>query len=263
VRICRVAVDDDVSFGVVEGVGDDGQVTDETVVALLAGHPVGELVPDGRVLPLADLRLLAPVIPSKVIAVGRNYGAHAKELGNEVPPEPMIFLKPSTSVIGPMESIMLPWQSEQVEHEAELAVVIRRLCRDVPAHAADEVIWGYACANDVTARDLQRRDGQWTRAKGFDTFCPIGPWIETDFRVADATIRCTVNSEVRQQAELTEMVFDVPTLIEAVSAVMTLVPGDVILTGTPAGVGPLREGDTVTVAIEGIGSLTNRVADRG
>lgn len=262
-RICRVAVDEEVSYGVVEGVGADGEITDETVVALLAGHPVGDLIPDGRVLPLADVRLLAPVIPSKVLAVGRNYAAHAQEFGNDVPAEPMIFLKPSTSVIGPRESIMLPWQSENVEHEAELAVVIKRLCRDVPAQSADDVIWGYTCANDVTARDLQRRDGQWTRAKGFDTFCPIGPWIETDFRPADAVIRCTVNGGVRQQADLTQMVFDVPALIEAVSAVMTLVPGDLILTGTPAGVGPLREGDTVTVTIDGIGSLTNRVVDRG
>ncbi|MBU6245902.1 MAG: fumarylacetoacetate hydrolase family protein [Actinomycetales bacterium] len=262
-RICRVAVDEEVSYGVVEGVGADGEITDETVIALLVGHPVGDLVPDGRVLPLADVRLLAPVIPSKVLAVGRNYAAHAQELGNDLPAEPMIFLKPSTSVIGPRESIMLPWQSESVEHEAELAVVIKRLCRDVPAHSADDVIWGYTCANDVTARDLQRRDGQWTRAKGFDTFCPIGPWIETDFRPADAAIRCTVNGDVRQQADLTQMVFDVPALVEAVSAVMTLVPGDVILTGTPAGVGPLREGDTVTVAIDGIGSLTNRVVERG
>ena len=262
-RICRFALGDEISYGVVHGADDSGQVTDETVVAVIEGHPLGDLAPDGRILPIADVRLLAPVIPSKVVAVGRNYTAHASELGNEVPKEPMIFLKPSSSVIGPGEAIVLPWQSTQVEHEGELAVVIGRLCRDVPAAHADDVVWGYACANDVTARDLQRSDGQWSRAKGFDTFCPLGPWVDTEFRVADGSIRCTVNGEVRQQADLTEMVFDVPALIEAVSAVMTLVPGDVILTGTPAGVGPLKEGDTVTVWIDGIGSLANRVVDRG
>lgn len=262
-RICRFAVDEEISYGVVHGADPSGEITPDTVVAGLDGHPLGKLSPDGRVLPIADVRLLAPVIPSKVVAVGRNYAAHASEFGNEVPKEPMIFLKPSSAVIGPGEAIMLPWQSQQVEHEAELAVVIGRLCRDVPAAQAEDVIWGYACANDVTARDLQRADGQWSRAKGFDTFCPLGPWVETEFRVADSSIRCSVNDEIRQQAELLEMVFDVPHLIEAVSAVMTLVPGDLILTGTPAGVGPLREGDAVSVTIDGIGTLTNRVMDRG
>ena len=262
-RICRFALDDEIGYGVVHGVDESGAIAADTVVAGLVGHPLGELTPDGRIIPIADARLLAPVIPSKVVAVGRNYAAHASEFGNEVPSEPMIFLKPSSSVIGPGEAIMLPWQSQQVEHEAELAVVIGRLCRDVPAASAEDVIWGYACANDVTARDLQRRDGQWSRAKGFDTFCPLGPWVQTEFRVADSAITCTVNGQVRQQADLTQMVFDVPALIEAVSAVMTLVPGDVILTGTPAGVGPLEEADTVTVSIDGIGSLVNRVIDRG
>jgi len=263
VRICRFAVDEEIGYGVVHGAEESGEIGPDTVVAGLAGHPLGELVPDGRILPIADVRLLAPVIPSKVVAVGRNYAAHASEFGNEVPSEPMIFLKPSSGVIGPGESIVLPWQSTQVEHEAELAVVIGRLCRDVPRDRVEEVIWGYTCANDVTARDLQRSDGQWSRAKGFDTFCPLGPWVQTEFRVADGILACHVNGALRQQADLTEMVFDVPALIEAISAVMTLVPGDVILTGTPAGVGALQEADTVTVSIDGLGLLTNRVVDRG
>lgn len=262
-RICRFAVDEEIGYGVVHGAEESGEIGPDTVVAGLAGHPLGELVPDGRILPIADVRLLAPVIPSKVVAVGRNYAAHASEFGNEVPSEPMIFLKPSSGVIGPGESIVLPWQSTQVEHEAELAVVVGRLCRDVPRDRVEEVIWGYTCANDVTARDLQRSDGQWSRAKGFDTFCPLGPWVQTEFRVADGILACHVNGALRQQADLTEMVFDVPALIEAISAVMTLVPGDVILTGTPAGVGALQEADTVTVSIDGLGSLTNRVVDRG
>ncbi|MFM8895548.1 MAG: fumarylacetoacetate hydrolase family protein [Actinomycetales bacterium] len=261
--MCRFAVDEEIGYGVVHGAEESGEIGPDTVVAGLAGHPLGELVPDGRILPIADVRLLAPVIPSKVVAVGRNYAAHASEFGNEVPSEPMIFLKPSSCVIGPGESIVLPWQSTQVEHEAELAVVIGRLCRDVPRDRVEEVIWGYTCANDVTARDLQRSDGQWSRAKGFDTFCPLGPWVQTEFRVADGILACHVNGALRQQADLTEMVFDVPALIEAISAVMTLVPGDVILTGTPAGVGALQEADTVTVSIDGLGSLTNRVVDRG
>ncbi len=251
-RICRVAVDDELFFGVVEG----------EAVALLTGHPFGEVAPEGRVLPLADVRLVAPVLPSKVIAVGRNYAEHAKELGNEVPAEPMIFLKPSTSVIGPGEPIGLPWQSEQVEHEAELAVVIGRLCRDVPEDRVPEVVLGYTCANDVTARDLQRTDGQWGRAKGFDTFCPLGPWIETDVDIDDAAIECHVNGTVRQSASTADLVRGVPELVSWISSVMTLLPGDVILTGTPAGVSPIVAGDVVTVSIAGIGDLSNPVVDR-
>ena len=171
-RICRVSVDDELFFGLIEG----------EAVVLLQGHPFGELSPEGRVLPIEEVRLVAPVLPSKIIAVGRNYADHARELGNEVPAAPMIFLKPSTCVVGPGEPITLPWQSEQVEHEAELAVVIGRLCRDVPEERVPEVVLGYTCANDVTARDLQRIDGQWGRAKGFDSFCPLGPWIETERR---------------------------------------------------------------------------------
>jgi len=252
VRICRVAVDDDLYFGLIEG----------EAVVLLAGHPFGELAPEGRVLPLADVRLVAPVLPSKIIAVGRNYVDHAKELGNTVPAAPMIFLKPSTAVVGPAEPIALPWQSEQVEHEAELAVVIGRLCREVPEERVPEVILGYTCANDVTARDLQKTDGQWGRAKGFDSFCPIGPWIETAVDLDDAVITCRVNDDLRQDGVLGDMVRGVPELVSWISSVMTLLPGDVILTGTPAGVGALTAGDTVSVSIDGIGTLTNPVIDR-
>lgn len=251
-RICRVAVDDELSFAVMEG----------EAVALLTGHPFGDFAPDGRVLRLEDVRLVAPVLPSKVIAVGRNYVDHAREMGNEVPAAPMIFLKPSTSVIGPGEPIVLPWQSEQVEHEAELAVVIGRMCRDVPEERVPEVVLGYTCANDVTARDLQRIDDQWGRAKGFDTFCPLGPWIETDVDLDEGVIECRVNSGIRQSGSLGDMVRGVGELVSWISSVMTLLPGDVILTGTPAGVSPIVAGDQVSVSIDGIGTLSNPVVDR-
>ena len=196
-----------------------------------------------------------------MVGVGRNYVDHAAEHGAEVPKEPLLFLKPSTAVIGHHDLIRLPVQSDRVEHEAELAVVIgapgaRRVDRD----GARAAIFGYTCGNDVTARDLQRHDGQWTRGKGFDSFCPLGPWIATDVDVSDVEVRCEVNEEVRQLGRTKDMVFDVPTLVSYVSHVMTLLPGDVILTGTPAGVSPLTSGDTVTVSVEGIGVLANRVA---
>lgn len=253
-RICRVAYDDDLHYGVIEG----------EAVALLSSHPFGPFEPDGRVVALADVRLVAPVLPSKVIAVGKNYLDHVREMGGETPPqEPMIFLKPSTSVVGPGDPIMLPWQSEQVEHEAELAIVVGRLCRDVDEDRVDEVVLGYTCANDVTARDLQRVDGQWGRAKGFDTFCPLGPWIATEVDLDDATIECRVNGAVRQSSTLGDMVRSPRELVAWISSVMTILPGDVILTGTPAGVSPLAAGDEVAVSIDGIGTLTNQVRDRG
>jgi len=202
------------------------------------------------------------VLPSKIIAVARNYAAHAAEMGTDVPSEPMIFLKPSTSVVGPGDRIDLPPQSEQVEHEAELAIVIGRMCREVPLRRVPEVILGYTCANDVSARDLQRLDGQWGRAKGFDTFCPLGPWIVTDIDPSDLAVTCTVGGEVRQSGRTSQMVRTVPELVSWISNVMTLLPGDIILTGTPAGVGPIVEGDSVSVSIGSIGTLTNRVALR-
>jgi 2-keto-4-pentenoate hydratase/2-oxohepta-3-ene-1,7-dioic acid hydratase in catechol pathway len=273
VRIARFAHGGEVGYGIVEDVQPDGASAgtvpdpDELVVAELLGHPFG--VGDGPIrltgsrYPLPDVRLLAPVLPSKVVAIGRNYADHVREMGNEPPAEPVIFLKPSTAVIGPRESIAYPVQlSERVDFEGELAVVIGRLCREVPAARVPEVIFGYTCANDVTARDLQARDGQWARAKGFDTFCPLGPWIQTDLDPADLELTTVVNGEIRQNARTSQLLHDVTALVTYVSAVMTLLPGDVLLTGTPAGVGPLKEGDEVSVTIENIGTLTNGVINR-
>jgi 2-keto-4-pentenoate hydratase/2-oxohepta-3-ene-1,7-dioic acid hydratase in catechol pathway len=203
------------------------------------------------------------VLPTKVVAIGKNYADHAREMGGEPPAEPVIFLKPSTAVTGPGDPITRPVKiSDRTDFEGELAVVIGRLCRDVPPDRVGEVIFGYTCANDVTARDLQARDGQWARAKGFDTFCPLGPWIETDLDPADLELSTTVNGEVRQHSRTSLLLHDVATLVSYVSAVMTLLPGDVLLTGTPAGIGPLEDGDDVAVTIEGIGTLSNPVADR-
>lgn len=210
-------------------------------------------------LPLEEVRLLAPMRPSKIICVGRNYVEHAKEHGAEVPKIPLIFLKPPSAILNPGEPIVLPPQSQQVEHEAELVVVIGRRGRNILAEEAQNYILGYTVGNDVTARDLQRSDGQWTRAKGFDTFCPFGPWVDTGFDASDAVITCRVNGQLRQMGSTREMVFSVPTLIAFISSVMTLEPGDLIFTGTPAGVGPLQPGDVVEVEIEGLGKLQNPV----
>jgi 2-keto-4-pentenoate hydratase/2-oxohepta-3-ene-1,7-dioic acid hydratase in catechol pathway len=203
------------------------------------------------------------VLPSKVVAAGGNYASYLREMNGDAPArgsEPVLFLKPSTSVTGPGESINYPVKlTDRIDFEGELAVIIGRICREVPRERADEVIFGYTCANDVTARDLQARDGQWTRAKGFDTFCPLGPWIETGTNPADLELVTTVNGAVRQRARTSELLWDVPALVAFVSRVMTLLPGDVLLTGTPAGVGPLTDGDEVSVTIESIGTLTNRV----
>jgi 2-keto-4-pentenoate hydratase/2-oxohepta-3-ene-1,7-dioic acid hydratase in catechol pathway len=193
------------------------------------------------------------------MAFAKTYADHAREMGGEVPTDPVMFLKPSTSVVGTGDAIVLPALSDEVHHESELAVVIGRLCREVPVERAHEVVLGYTCANDVTARDLQRLDGQWGRAKGFDTFCPIGPWIETDLDVSDIAITCTVDGQVRQDGRTSDLAFSIPALIAWVSAAMTLLPGDVILTGTPSGVGPIVNGNTVEVSIDGIGTLRNRV----
>lgn len=255
------------SFGVVEGEPEAGP--QGLTVAEVEGHPFGRITFSGARWALSDVRLLSPILPSKVVCVGRNYAEHAAEHGTEVPKEPLLFLKPSTSVIGPRDAIRLPALSKQVEHEAELAVVIGAPgARRADRAAAQRAIFGYTCANDVTARDLQRVDGQWTRAKGFDSFCPIGPWITTGLDVTDLEIRCEVGRdpeemEVRQLGRTQDMVFDVPALVSYVSHVMTLLPGDVILTGTPAGVSPLVDGDTVTVRIEGVGELTNPVVPVG
>ncbi len=213
----------------------------------------------GTPLPLENVTLLAPVRPRKIVCVGRNYAEHAAELGNEVPPEPLIFLKPPTTIIGPNEAIVYPDISKSVHHEGELAVVIGERCRYLDEADATRVIFGYTLANDVTARDLQKGDGQWTRGKGFDTFCPVGPWIDTDFEPAQRTVRCLVNEEVRQNGNTSLMIYSLSRILSFVTQFMTLEVGDLVLTGTPAGVGPLQPGDTVRVEIEHLGTLSNPV----
>lgn len=228
-------------------------------VGALDGSPFGEYRRMEAELPLSSVRLLAPVQPGKIICMGRNYAEHAREHGADIPEIPLIFLKPPSTVIGFGDRIYLPPQSQRVEHEAELAVVIGKRGRWIAAENALDYVLGYTIANDVTARDLQWRDGQWMRSKGFDTFCPLGPWIETDLDPADVLISCRVNGEMRQMVSTREMIFPVPQVIAFIASVMTLEPGDVILTGTPAGVGPLLPGDKVVVSVEGIGELHNSV----
>jgi 2-keto-4-pentenoate hydratase/2-oxohepta-3-ene-1,7-dioic acid hydratase in catechol pathway len=262
-RIARFADQaGEVSFGVVEGPAGVDPDHPELVVAAIAGHPFGPFAFTGERHALSGVRLLAPVLPSKVVCIGKNYADHIAEMGTGAPETPVVFLKPSTSVIGHGDTIRLPRNSERVDHEAELAVVIGRLCRDVTRERAHEVILGYTAANDVTARDHQKQDGQWTRAKGHDTFCPIGPWVETDLDIRDATVQCTVDGVLTQDGRTSQLIHDVPAVIAWITAFMTLIPGDVILTGTPAGVSPLHDGGSVTVSIEGLGGLTNPVANR-
>lgn len=231
----------------------------EENVGEIEGNIFGEYRRQEAVLPLASVKLLSPCQPSKIICVGRNYTEHAKELGNEVPKVPLIFLKPPSSIINPDEYIVLPPQSQQVEHEAELVAVISKRGRNITPEQARDYILGYTIGNDITARDLQKSDGQWTRAKGFDTFCSFGPWIDTDFDISDALITCKVSGQPRQMASTRDMVFSVSTLIAFVSSIMTIEPGDILFTGTPAGVGPLKAGDEVVVEIEGLGRLSNPV----
>ena len=264
-HIARASINDDVVFGLVEGLDPAGDPTPETAFAPIASHPYApELKPMGPRLSLDDVTLLAPVLPSKVIGVARNYRAHAAEMGGEArSDEPDFFLKPSTSVVGNGAPILYPPATDELHHEGELAVVISRLCKSVPAEMAGEVILGYTCGNDVTARDLQRRDNQWGRAKGFDTFCPLGPWIATEgIDPANTQVVCEVNGELRQSGSTSDMVHSVADLVAYVSDVMTLLPGDVILTGTPSGVGPVVAGDLVEVTIPGIGTLSNQVVLR-
>ncbi|MFB9314127.1 fumarylacetoacetate hydrolase family protein [Nocardioides plantarum] len=268
-RIARFTTGEDPSYGVVTGEVDQfGQLDEDAVIVALAGDPlyVGVKLLDEEHR-LADVRLLAPVLPrSKVVGIGRNYAAHAAELGNDVPAEPLMFLKPNTSVVGPGDPVFYPPQTQDLQYEGELAVVIGRICRDVPVEQATDVIHGYTIANDVTARDLQRSDGQFTRAKGFDSFCPLGPWIETDLDPQTfkdgVRLQTFLNGDVVQDGSTADMIFDVPALVSYVSSVMTLLPGDVILTGTPEGVGPMQVGDEVEISIAGLGSLTNRIAQR-
>jgi 2-keto-4-pentenoate hydratase/2-oxohepta-3-ene-1,7-dioic acid hydratase in catechol pathway len=259
-------VGDDPRFGIVTGELDEhGELDADAAVVALAGDPlyVG-MKPTEEQHRLADVRLLAPVLPrSKVVGIGRNYAAHAAELGNDVPDEPLMFLKPNTSVVGPGDPVFYPPQTHELHYEGELAVVIGRICRDVPAQQAADVVFGYTVGNDVTARDLQRNDVQFTRAKGFDSFCPLGPWIETDLDTSSLRVQTFLNGDVVQDGSTADMIFDVPRLVAHVSSVMTLLPGDVILTGTPEGVGPMETGDEVEVVVSGIGTLTNKVRLRG
>ena len=268
-RICRFTTGDDPLYGVVTGDLDEfGQPAEDSVIVTLAGDPlyVGlKLLSEEH--KLADVRLLAPVLPrSKVVGIGRNYAAHAAEMGSDVPDEPLMFLKPNTSVVGPGDPIFYPRQTSNLHFEGELAVVIGRICRDVPPEQATDVIHGYTIGNDVTARDLQRSDVQFTRAKGFDSFCPLGPWIENDLdpqHFADGVqVQTHLNGDLKQDGNTKDLIFDIPTLVAHVTSVMTLLPGDVILTGTPEGVGPMEVGDEVEVSIAGLGTLTNKVAKR-
>ena len=262
-RIARFSAGGDPQYGIVELAEDNGQ--HPNTIAVVTGDPIAMPVQlTGERIELDAVRLLAPVIPrSKIVAVGRNYAAHAAELGNDVPETPLTFFKPNTSVIGPHEPIVYPTASREVSYEGELAIVIGRICRDVPPSRVPDVIFGYTVANDVTARDLQRTDGQWSRAKGYDTFCPLGPWITTHQsvdEVSDLRIRTTVDGEVKQDGRTRDMVFGVPEIIAYITSFATLLPGDVILTGTPEGVSPIHPGQEVQIEIEGIGTLSNPVA---
>jgi 2-keto-4-pentenoate hydratase/2-oxohepta-3-ene-1,7-dioic acid hydratase in catechol pathway len=250
VKIVRYSSPDGPAWGVLG----DG------VVLVAEGTPFVDLRATGDAVgPLSEVTLLAPVTPRTVLCVGRNYRAHADEFGNPVPDEPLLFLKPPASVIGPGADIVYPALSQRVDHEAELVLVIGRTARNVAAADAGSVIAGYTCGNDVTARDIQRSDGQWTRGKGFDTFCPIGPWVDTEFDPTDACVSCTVDGERRQNGRTKDLIFPVPYLIEYITRFTTLEPGDVVLTGTPEGVGPVEPGNRITVEVEGLGSLSNRV----
>lgn len=250
-RICRFTTGDDPEFGLVDGTG--------RKIAAITGDPLYTKIElTGQTHDLDAVRLLAPVIPrSKVVAVGKNYADHAAEMGGEVPAQPLLFLIPNTAVVGPGDPVVIPSLTQEVSYEAELAVVIGRMCKDVKAEDAAKVIFGYTCANDITARDLQRGDGQWARAKGMDTFCPLGPWIETDLDVASLRVTSRLNGETRQDGNTADMVFGIGTLVEYISAAFTLLPGDVILTGTPAGVGLVEPGQRVEVEVEDIGVLAN------
>ena len=258
-RIARFTTGGDPRFALVEG--DPG--AEELLV--ISGDPIYTPVqPTGERIPLTDdVRLLAPVIPrSKIVGVGRNYADHAREMGNELPTSPLLFLKPNTSVVGPDDPIVLPPWSREIHHEAELAVVIGKLTKDVSPERALDQVFGFTVANDVTARDAQRTDGQWARAKGFDSACPIGPWVVPGLDVEDLAVRARVNGETRQDGRTSDLVFDVATLISTISEAFTLLPGDLILTGTPAGVGPIVHGDVVEVEVEEIGVLRNPVVRR-
>ncbi len=249
------------------GLGTDplfGILEDDNQISIISGDPIYHgIQKTAAKVELTKVRLLAPVIPrSKIVAVGKNYADHAAEMGGVVPDEPIIFLKPNTAVIGPGDTIVWPSIAPTIDYEAELAIVIGRVCKEVPKERVNDVIFGYTIANDVTCREIQKKDGQWMRAKSFDTFCPLGPWIETEFVPGNQRITTTLNGETKQDAHLSDMIFKVADIVHFVTQVMTLLPGDVIITGTPAGIGPMPEKSTVAVSIEGLGQLTNKVSAR-
>jgi 2-keto-4-pentenoate hydratase/2-oxohepta-3-ene-1,7-dioic acid hydratase in catechol pathway len=236
-------------------------ILEDSQIYPLAQAPYLGIQSNGAARPLENVKLVAPATPSKLVCVGRNYAEHAAELGNEVPPEPLIFLKPPSTVVGPDEPVVYPAISQRVDHEGELALVIGKRCRNLSEDTAERVIYGYTVANDVTARDLQRSDGQWTRGKGFDTFAPVGPWIKTDFDPANKAVRCLVNEEVRQDGNTSLLIYSIARVLAFVTRFMTLEAGDLLLTGTPAGVGAVQPGDVMTVEVEGLGKLRNPVID--
>jgi 2-keto-4-pentenoate hydratase/2-oxohepta-3-ene-1,7-dioic acid hydratase in catechol pathway len=249
-RVARFSLNGEPRFGIVDG--------PELVV--LKGHPlVNGYDTTGERVPLKDVKLLAPTIPSKIVCIGKNYADHVAEMGREINPEPTIFFKPSSAIIGPGDSIILPKQSNRVELEAELTIVIGQITKNVSEEQALEHVWGFTIANDVTARDLQASDDQWARAKAFDTFCPLGPWIETEFAPDGQIVESRIDGETKQQASIDLMLHNVPKIISYVSANMTLLPGDVILTGTPAGISRIESGQIIECEIEGIGTLLNPV----
>lgn len=255
-RIARFTTGEDPVYGLVDAAGEK--------IAEITGDPLYTKIElTGATHVVEDVRLLAPVIPrSKIIGIGRNYADHAAEMGTEVPEEPLMFLIPNTAVVGPGDPVVIPEQTREVSYEGELAVVIGRMCKDIAPEEARAVIYGYTCANDVTARDLQRSDGQWARAKGFDTFAPLGPWIESDLDPGDLSIVTRVDGEVVQDGTTADMVHGVAALVSYASRAFTLLPGDVILTGTPAGVGSVVAGQRVEVEVEGIGVLANPFVSR-
>ncbi len=249
------------------GLGSDplfGILEEDNQISIISGDPIYHgIQKTAAKIELTKVRLLAPVIPrSKIVAVGKNYADHAAEMGGVVPDEPIIFLKPNTAVIGPGDTIVWPAIAPTIDYEAELAIVIGRVCKEVPKERVNDVIFGYTMANDVTCREIQKKDGQWMRAKSFDTFCPLGPWIETEFVPGHQRITTTLNGEFKHDVSLSEMIFKVASIVHFVTQVMTLLPGDVIITGTPAGIGPMPEKSTVAISIEGLGQLTNKVSAR-
>ena len=255
-RLGRIASPDGVAFVSIE------EADGVSVAKEIAEHPFGTPTFTGRSWPLADVRLLAPILASKVICIGKNYAAHVAEMGGGAPDDPVIFIKPNTSIIGPEVPVVRPPSSQRVDYEGELAVVIGKPCKDVPAAKAASVILGYTVANDVTARDHQQSDGQWTRGKGYDTFCPLGPWIETDFDPSDAELTTELDGEIKQRSRASLMIHGIGEIVEWISRVMTLLPGDVILTGTPEGIGPMTAGQRVSVTVSGLGTLSNPVVDK-